>query len=83
MTDEQELALCEHDKRDLARLVLRLEARLDLWVEYHKWLNEANMAPIKLAWLHGWRCPAEEVAKGNDYRKRLEIPEGETQRTKP
>lgn len=44
-----------------------------LWREYHEWLGKANQGPITLAIVHGWSCPTEDVARGRDYRKRLDI----------
>ena len=51
------------------------ELQVELWREYHAFVNKANEGAITLAYVHGWRCADEDVAKGVEYRKRLGIPD--------
>ncbi len=50
------------DKKDL--LIAKLE-------EYLQFINEANEAPISNAYIHGWRCPEEDIEKGKKFREEI------------
>jgi len=45
--------------------------------EYIDFLNKANEAPISMAWIHGWRCPQEDIDKGNELREKIKQIENE------
>lgn len=62
------------DCAELAALTSKIEAlerQIALWKEYHAFLNKSMEGPIALAWIHGWRCPDDEVKKGADFRAKL------------
>ena len=40
--------------------------------EYIVFLNNVNEGPISLAWIHGWKCPKEDIEKGKQLRKEIE-----------
>ncbi len=46
----------------------RLVAELDAYIEF---MVKANEAPISNAWIHGWRCPQEDIDKGAQFRQRI------------
>ncbi len=46
---------------------------IKLYDEYLEFLNDANEAPISIAHNHGWKCPKEDIDKGEDFRNRIEF----------
>lgn len=40
--------------------------------EYIEFLNRANETPIRIAALHGWECPKEDIEEGVRRRKRID-----------
>ena len=49
--------------------------QVEIYGEYLDCLNKSNMGAITMAWVHGWRCPQEDIDKGEEFRKRLGINE--------
>lgn len=47
---------------------LELIAKLD---EYIMFLDKANEAPTCSAYIHGWRCPENDIKKGEELRKEI------------
>jgi hypothetical protein len=56
---------------ELQEQVARLNGVVDLFNEYLSFLDEANEAPITLAYAHGWRCPEKDVEKGKKFREAI------------
>ena len=54
-----------------------LETREQLWRDYIAFLKVANQGPATMAHVHGWRCPDEDVKRGEQFRKDLGIAESE------
>jgi hypothetical protein len=49
----------------------RLRTLADTYAAYVEFLNEANESPISLAFVHGWRCPDEDIRRGREFRERI------------
>ena len=52
-------------------LQARIKELTELYDEYLAFLYEANRGPVGMAYVHGWRCPDEDVKKGQEYRDRI------------
>ena len=44
---------------------------IKLYDEYLKFINETEKGLVSLAYVHGWRCPDADVAKGIEYREKI------------
>lgn len=49
----------------------RLLEALELEQEYMDFVEESNKSAISIAYIHGWRCPENEVIKGQEYRDKI------------
>lgn len=57
-----------------------LELQVKLWREYHAFVNKSMEGAISLAWVHGWRCPKADQAKGAKFREKLGFPDPVSQK---
>ena len=46
-------------------------ALIKLYEGYIEFLGNANQGAVTMAYVHGWRCPQEDIDKGLEYRKRI------------
>jgi len=63
-------------EKEKARLLKKILAYQKLVIEmqqYIQFLNQANESPIKIASIHGWECPKEDIDKGNEFRQSIEL----------
>ncbi|MDZ4341324.1 MAG: hypothetical protein U1E51_02670 [Candidatus Binatia bacterium] len=62
------LNLAEEKVKELKAL---LEKTGKLYDEYIDFLHKANESPITTAFVHGWRCPEEDLQKGEQYKREI------------
>ena len=65
---ELELAL-----KESRQLYADAKGKIETFKEYLQFLYKANEGPISMAHAHGWRCPKEDIEKGEDFREKLNL----------
>jgi len=61
-----------HYKTPHPDLIGKLKEIIQVYEVYLEFLNDANQEPIKLASIHGYKCPKYIIDKGKEYRNKIE-----------